>query len=82
MSSTHPPSPPVPTESVTGEEDPGAAIDTSSTSQTDARLPDGHPEGEKVPCPTCDGIGHDNVGTSCATCQGKGTITVISADTK
>ncbi|MGI4777869.1 MAG: hypothetical protein ACRYGA_07065 [Janthinobacterium lividum] len=70
------------TESVTGEEDPGAAIDTSPVSPTDTRLPEGHPEGEKVPCPACDGIGHDEIGKSCAVCQGKGTITVISADRK
>ena len=80
-SNTMPPSAP-PTESVTGEEDPGAAIDTSPASQTDARLPEGHPAGEKVPCPGCDGVGHDEVGATCKTCQGKGTITVISADTK
>ncbi len=67
-------------ESAAGEEDPGAAVDTSATPGGPSRLPEGHPDGEKVPCPGCDGVGRNEVGEPCATCDGKGTITVSAVD--
>ena len=65
-------------ESAAGEEDPGAAVNTSGVSADADRLPDGHPAGEKVPCPKCDGVGHDEAGKPCSDCEGKGTVTVTA----
>jgi len=67
-----------PKESAAGEEDPGAAAETAALTANATELPDGHPDGEKVPCPECDGAGHDDTGTTCAKCAGKGTITVAA----
>ena len=74
--SSHPTT--TPKESAAGEEDPGAAVDTSASPAAADRLPAGHPDGEKVPCPQCDGVGHDDAGKPCAGCDGKGTITVTA----
>ena len=68
----------VPKESAAGEEDPGAAVDVSASAGNVDRLPEGHPDGEKVPCPHCDGVGRDDAGKPCATCDGKGTVTVTA----
>ena len=65
-------------ESAAGEEDPGAAVDTSGSPDGASRLTEGHPDGEKVPCPNCDGVGHDEAGKPCSNCDGKGTITVTA----
>lgn len=65
-------------ESAAGEEDPGAAVDMSASSTGADRLPEGHSDGEKVPCPKCDGVGHDDAGKPCSDCDGKGTVTVAA----
>ncbi|MGJ7581617.1 hypothetical protein ACSFA3_15650 [Variovorax sp. RHLX14] len=65
-------------ESAAGEEDPGAAIAPSAAPVDADRLPEGHPAGEKVPCPGCDGVGHDDGGKPCSDCDGKGTVTIAA----
>lgn len=67
-SSSSPPGPaPAPdlSESVAGEEDPGASLD----------IPPATPGTGEAPCPKCGGSG-TLAGSSCPECQGTGKVTV------
>ena len=55
------------TNSVAGEEDPGASIDVQD------RADDGTPAARATPCPQCGGSGRID-GTACPDCKGTGVV--------
>jgi hypothetical protein len=73
------------TQSVAGEEDPGASLDLTMTPASDAAVrpgdesPSGTPGTADTTCPRCHGTGHIE-GQPCSDCQATGQITVNLGD--
>jgi hypothetical protein len=62
-------------ESVAGEEDPGASIDPTASRPGDEAPPGTPGTGEGI-CRECGGRGVTSAGESCPTCSGTGRVTV------
>lgn len=65
----------VPTESVAGEEDPGASIEPTDARPGDEAAPGTPGTGEGL-CRECGGRGITDAGKTCAACRGTGRVTV------
>ena len=70
--------PPSLDESVAGEEDPGASLDTSALKplKPGDEVPAGTPGTDEALCRECGGSGRTEGGNECRACDGTGKVTV------